>query len=158
MLTSIRFHRRPSRFPGQPFRLASKDPLPGAKDFGKAPGWARSKSSVEPSSEPLVTATTTASLSGASHVTLRVGFRFRRASAKIAYGKPLILVPDRRPLRCVCAAGPVSWPSLWAGVALDEHTGRDVYRVYKCQYPPDDFLSRLGSGLWQLFDQPSRVW
>jgi hypothetical protein len=30
-LTSTRFRRRPSRPTGQPFRLASKDPLPGAK-------------------------------------------------------------------------------------------------------------------------------
>jgi hypothetical protein len=29
--TSTRFRRRPSRLPGQPFRLALKDPLPGAK-------------------------------------------------------------------------------------------------------------------------------
>jgi hypothetical protein len=35
ILTNTRFRRRPSRLPGQPFRLASKDPLPGAKDFGE---------------------------------------------------------------------------------------------------------------------------
>ena len=34
-MTSTRFRRRPSRLPGQPFRLALKDPLPGAKDFGE---------------------------------------------------------------------------------------------------------------------------
>jgi hypothetical protein len=31
ILTNTRFRRRPSRLTGQPFRLASKDPLPGAK-------------------------------------------------------------------------------------------------------------------------------
>ena len=31
LLTNTRFRRRPSRLTGQPFRLASKDPLPGAK-------------------------------------------------------------------------------------------------------------------------------
>jgi hypothetical protein len=31
ILTSTRFRRRPPRLPGQPFHLASKDPLPGAK-------------------------------------------------------------------------------------------------------------------------------
>jgi hypothetical protein len=31
ILTNTRFRRRPSRLPGQPFRLASKDPLPGAR-------------------------------------------------------------------------------------------------------------------------------
>ena len=31
ILTNTRFHRRLSRLPGQPFRLALKDPLPGTK-------------------------------------------------------------------------------------------------------------------------------
>ena len=31
ILTKTRFRRRPSRLPGQAFRLALKDPLPGAK-------------------------------------------------------------------------------------------------------------------------------
>jgi hypothetical protein len=31
ILTNARFRRRPSRLTGQPFSLASKDPLPGAK-------------------------------------------------------------------------------------------------------------------------------
>jgi len=35
ILTNTRFRRRPSRLTGQPFRLASKHPLPGAKDFGE---------------------------------------------------------------------------------------------------------------------------
>ena len=34
-MTNTRFRRRPSRLPGQPFRLALKDPLPGAKDLGE---------------------------------------------------------------------------------------------------------------------------
>jgi hypothetical protein len=35
ILTSTRFRRRPSRLTGQPVRLASKDQLPRAKDFGE---------------------------------------------------------------------------------------------------------------------------
>jgi hypothetical protein len=35
ILTNTRFLRRPSRLAGQPFRLALKDPLPRAKDFGE---------------------------------------------------------------------------------------------------------------------------
>jgi hypothetical protein len=35
LLTSTLFRRRPSRLTGQPFRLASKDPLPGAKGSGE---------------------------------------------------------------------------------------------------------------------------
>jgi hypothetical protein len=31
ILTNTRLCRRPSRLPGQPFRLALKDPLPGAE-------------------------------------------------------------------------------------------------------------------------------
>jgi hypothetical protein len=38
ILTNTRFRRRPSRLPGQPFRLALKDPLPGTKDFSEALG------------------------------------------------------------------------------------------------------------------------
>ena len=35
IFTSTRFRRCPSRLTGQPFRLALKDLLPGAKDFGE---------------------------------------------------------------------------------------------------------------------------
>ena len=35
ILTNTRFRRRPSRLPGQLFRLALKDPLPGAKGSGE---------------------------------------------------------------------------------------------------------------------------
>jgi hypothetical protein len=35
ILTNTRFRRRPSRLIGQAFCLASRDPLPGATDFGK---------------------------------------------------------------------------------------------------------------------------
>jgi hypothetical protein len=35
ILTNTRFRRRPSRLPGQPFRLALKDPLPRAKGSGE---------------------------------------------------------------------------------------------------------------------------
>jgi hypothetical protein len=64
LLTNTRFRRRPSRLPGQPFRLASEDPLPGAKDFGEPSaderGRRRVERSAEPSRRPLVTATTAA--------------------------------------------------------------------------------------------------
>mgnify|MGYP001828310341 CR=1 FL=1 len=59
ILTSTRFRRRPSRLTCQPFRLASKDPLPRAKDFGEGFDRAQPRASVDPSRRPLVTATTT---------------------------------------------------------------------------------------------------
>jgi hypothetical protein len=84
ILTSTRF-RRPSRLACQPFRLALKDPLPGAKGSGEQ------RETFEPAMRQPVTATTAAALGAPSRTTLRVAFRFRCAPAKLAYGKPLSL-------------------------------------------------------------------
>jgi hypothetical protein len=52
-------------------------------------------SGAAPLSRPLVTATTTAALGAPSRATLRAAFAFRCASAKLAYGKPLSLLPGQ---------------------------------------------------------------
>lgn len=54
--TNTRFRHRSSRLTGRPFRLVSRKPLPGAKDFGEP--------SVEPSRRPFATALPT------DHITL----------------------------------------------------------------------------------------
>jgi hypothetical protein len=74
ILTSTRF-RRPSRLACQPFRLALKDPLPGAKGSGEQ------RETFEPAMRQPVTATTAAALGAPC--------RFSCASAKLAYGKSL---------------------------------------------------------------------
>jgi hypothetical protein len=87
LLINARFRRRPWRLPGQPFRLALKDPLPCAK--------------VEP-----------AVRGGDDHLTPHhlqreadALSRFTAASAACSF------VQDRRPRPCGCA------PGLWAGLA-----------------------------------------
>ena len=49
-------------------------------------------------------------------------------SAKLAFSKPLSLVPDRGPHRCGCASGPE------AGI-VDEYTGRNGLPIYQDQCP-----------------------
>ena len=106
ILTNTRFRRRPSRLPGQPFRLALKDPLPRAKDFGELNEAV--EAAIGDSNHDFA----------AHHAQLVVAFRFRCASATCPDLK------DRRPLRCGCAPG--TWTGCLRAGVVDENAGYDV--------------------------------